>query len=716
MSRKKRIVREDLIIRHPSLFEKYQEKLIEKRKIFFAIPISIIFFLPFTLDYAFSFMLTFNILLFLITNTFILKMRKVGLLQEDVVGQYIIGDKTPKTDKYLLFGYSVEKIEDIPNPVEVFSKRPHVLRYPIFIDKDFTLRHGLIVGTTGSGKTVLIRCLLSQVLEAGGGLLIVDGKADQMTYEDFYNTTVAFKREDDFYMLNLSEPKESNTMNPLMSGGVDDIAELLSNMLGEAGGDNQYWVERGQILMKGLLSVLVPLKERNALFYPDGKPADGLNFTLLTKWLGLNELYKLYLLVKEDNEKVGNDMKNPEYIELKRLESYLMSNGCEVQVKLNSKGGSVADRLGTKTKEVPPEAIRQHGFAVSQWTSPLDTLMGTYGEVFDTQTPEIDMFDVITGGRILYVMLPALKKSEATLKSLGKLVLATLKISLVALLGDQLSGSIDERYKGFAARPRVPFLAIMDEYGAYAVKGFDNVLAQARSLQVGVIIAVQELASLQKADEIEAKRILGNTAFKIALKMTEDDTIETFLKIAGEDDVASANESSENAQEKSFNVSKKSLLDGNALKRLAGGQGFAIINGKLSPMLVAFYEPPVTRVIPKFKDVQNAVTGKVLLRDYINGVEKIQERFKDILTVEEINENLELVQYSSNAIREIYKELLNINFIDSFEEFLEGKMVSTMQKFMHEENIDIDKLKKEIESNISKLEKIINTIQDNYTK
>lgn len=694
MARKKKIVREDLQIKHPSLFEKYQELLIRQKKSFFVLPILLILAMPFTIDKSVSFLFLFNILLFMIVNTFLLKIRKVGLTQEDVVGQYKIGEKKPVLDKYLLFGYAVEKIEDIPNPAEVFSKRPHVLQYPIFIDKDFTLRHGLIVGTTGSGKTVLIRCLLSQVLEAGGGLLIVDGKADQLTYEDFYNTTVAFKREDDFYMLNLSEPSESNTMNPLMSGGVDDIAELLSNMLGEAGGDNQYWVERGQILMKGLLSVLIPLKDRNGLFYPDGKPAAGLDFTLLTKWLGLNELYQLFFKIKNENDKISPE--HPNYIELKRLESYLMSNGCDVQ---------------KQAKEVPPEAIRQHGFAVSQWTSPLDTLMGTYGIVFDTQTPEIDMFDVITGGRILYVMLPALKKSEATLKSLGKLVLATLKISLVALLGDQLSGSVDERYKGFAARPRVPFLAIMDEYGAYAVKGFDNVLAQARSLQVGVIIAVQELASLQKADEIEAKRILGNTAFKIALKMTEDDTIETFLKIAGENEVASASENSESANEKSFNVSKKSLLDGNVLKGLAGGQGFAIINGRLSPMLVAFYEPPVTRIIPRFKDVQASVLGKVLLRSYIESVDKLKEMYLKDLEVEEIIDHLYVDQYSPEKTSQVYEELLKIkhNPTNSIQ-FLENNLSEKVNSLLNRDKIDIDKIKKEIELNIEKLDKIISTI------
>lgn len=696
---KQKIKREDLIIKHPSLLDIYKEKLHENKNIFILAPLMIIAFLSFSLNsYFISYVLTIDILIFMLINFVLLKLRKTNVEQEEVVGKYEIGNKKPGGDKYLLLGYSVDNIKDIPNPAIVLRKTPEVLQYPIFIDKDFTLRHGLIVGTTGSGKTVLIRCLLSQVLTAGGGLLIVDGKADQLTYEDFYNTTVSFNREDDFYMLNLSEPTESNTMNPLMSGGVDDIAELLSNMLGEAGGDNQYWVERGQILMKSLLSVLIPLRDRKELYFPDKKPADGLSFTLLSKFLGLQELYDLYFETKEKNQQLGNE-DHPEYIELKRLESYLMSNGCDIQ---------------TKAPEIPQEATRQHGFAVSQWTSPLDTLMGTYGIVFDTQTPEIDMFDVVTGGRILYVMLPALRKSEATLKSLGKLVLATLKISLVALLGDKLSGSIDERYMGFASRPRVPFLAIMDEYGAYAVKGFDNVLAQARSLQVGVIIAVQELASLQKADEIEAKRILGNTAYKVALKMTEDDTIETFMKIAGEVDMALANESSETANEKSFNVQKRSQLDPNVLKGLQGGQGFTIINGKLSPMLVAFYEPPVARTIPKFTDYQKAVVGKTTLQPLIKNVQKIKENYLESQDLEEIIETLELKQYNKEDRESLIKEFVNENYNFDDNESLERTLLDNLEKIMKMENVDLEIIKQDLENNIGKLENIISEISTKF--
>jgi hypothetical protein len=304
---KKTIKREDLVIDSPSLFTKYTEFLESKNT--FIILTSIFIFLFFDLiiqNPISTFVLSINIIIFNFINVIILKFVSHDLNQDDIVGQFEINGykkkKNELTDKYMLMGYSVNKIDDIPDPAKVFSnpKIKKKLQYPIFIDRDFTLRHGLIVGTTGSGKTVLIRCLLSQILGSGGGTMIVDGKADQATYEDFYNTVVAFNREDDFYMLNLSEPSESNTMNPLKSGNIDDIAELLSNMLSTEGGGDTYWVERGQILMKSLLSLLVPLRDQGKLFFPgeDRKPADGLDFTLLTKWLGMNELNDLLFIIK----------------------------------------------------------------------------------------------------------------------------------------------------------------------------------------------------------------------------------------------------------------------------------------------------------------------------------------------------------------------------------------------------------------------------------
>ena len=101
----------------------------------------------------------------------------------------------------------------------------------------------------------------------GGGAIIVDGKGDKDIYTDVYNTCVHCNREDDFYVMNFNVPRESNTMNPLLSGDTDEIIDVIGNML-ETGGDNAFWAGRALSMMKGLLSLLVPLRDREMLYVP----------------------------------------------------------------------------------------------------------------------------------------------------------------------------------------------------------------------------------------------------------------------------------------------------------------------------------------------------------------------------------------------------------------------------------------------------------------
>jgi type IV secretory pathway VirB4 component len=79
------------------------------------------------------------------------------------------------------------------------SPRPAFTRKPgdeaIFLGKDEygipvqlpvseITRHGMLLGTTGSGKTTAIRSIADSVMRMGGGFCFIDGKSDVTdTYE-----------------------------------------------------------------------------------------------------------------------------------------------------------------------------------------------------------------------------------------------------------------------------------------------------------------------------------------------------------------------------------------------------------------------------------------------------------------------------------------------------------------------------------------------------
>ena len=82
---------------------------------------------------------------------------------------------------------------------------------------------------------------------------------------------------------------------------------------------------------ESILSVLIPLKEQNLLFNPEGKIVQELNSELFFRWSDLVCLKTLAFILQESNEKnklVRTDYNDVKYkvIDLEKLGSYLSSN------------------------------------------------------------------------------------------------------------------------------------------------------------------------------------------------------------------------------------------------------------------------------------------------------------------------------------------------------------------------------------------------------
>jgi hypothetical protein len=547
-----------------------------------------------------------SFLFLFIVNFFYLSLLWLNRRSTEVVERTadFIGVENKKSNIYYLkLGDSVNDLKEIPIPAHVMKKTPHLLRYPILISYDIALRHLFAVGTTGSGKTTFLIYLLEQHLSLGGGCIIVDGKGDKDIYTDVQQTCIHKHRDNDMSVVNFNNPKESNKMNPLLTGSADDISKIIGNML-ETGGDNAFWAGRGLSMMKGTLSVVVPLRDEEGLYNPMGgkNPTSGakkepiLTFTVLSRFTGLEAMVEALFYVRERNKR------SEEPIALDRMESYLASCGVSL----------------TKASKPAEGAQKMHGNSLTMWNEALDLFMGTFKDIFDTDAPDIDMEDIVRKSRVLYILLPATKEDPRTLSMLGKLILAFFKSSVATLLGDTIAGTLHERKKSSAIRPRVPFWGVMDEYGAYAVEGFDNVLAQARSLRVSISILVQELASLEKGSEIDKKRLLGNTAVKVILKVEELSTKEELIKMVGQGLFATTEHSSERSDERSIKTEFKDYLTPQMLGDMEGGHGYISFSGKFTPMLAGFYSPPTASYIPDFNTFTTEATiQKHVVKDHM---------------------------------------------------------------------------------------------------
>lgn len=652
------------------------------------------------LDYVYTIPFSF---LFAIILILLKKYYKPKLIELHTVGIENYG----KDPYYLHLGDATRSIDLIRNAAVAKEKTPEVLEYPILIDFDMALRHMFVVGTTGSGKTTFLIYLLQQHLEMGGGAIIVDGKGDKDIYTDVYNTCVHCNREDDFYVMNFNVPSESNTMNPLLSGDTDEIIDVIGNML-ETGGDNAFWAGRALSMMKGLLSLLVPLRDRNMLYDPGSAktPAECkieyiFTFKVLNKFLDLEAMRNLYFYIKEMNAKMSNSW---EYVDCSRMEAYMAS----CSVPLSDAKAKISDGMS-----------KMHGNSNTMWGEALDLFMGTFGDIFNTDTPDIDMNDIVINSRILYILLPATKKDPRTLSMLGKIVLAFFKASVATLLGDKISGTIEERMASSAIRPKVPFWGVMDEYGAYATEGFDNVLAQARSLRVSISIMVQETASLEKGSAIDKKRLLGNTGLKVFLKIEESDTVKEVIDFFGDEEQAVVKYQNENAEDYSFDVQRKPLITASMLKDMAGGHGYVAFSGHITPMLAGYYKPPNARKILEFGSFRNTIIQNYEFKNTIEQIKKTEFRdeHNDISLSKKIDQidNLTKTNRRDDDMVKMYGEKISdkINL---------GSIIDTIQNMNNNyDTIDFDLVKNRMDDILAEMDLITeehdkNIVEDVKTK
>ena len=130
--------------------------------------------------------------------------------------------------------------------------------------------HILYLGTTGSGKTEGLKSMVTNSLCWGSGFSYTDGKADTDLWASLYSLARRFGRDDDVLVLNYmtgnsDDGSTSNSMNPFSNGSASYLANLVVNLMPDAGGDNAMWKERAVALMFALMPALTFKRDKQGL-------------------------------------------------------------------------------------------------------------------------------------------------------------------------------------------------------------------------------------------------------------------------------------------------------------------------------------------------------------------------------------------------------------------------------------------------------------------
>ena len=156
------------------------------------------------------------------------------------------------------------------------------MKQPVWFSDSEMRTHMLVMGTTGAGKTEFLLYLSAQAMAQGSGVIFVDGKGDIKTWFRLFSIARRFGMEENLRVLNFGTNRKmgdikydlSNTINPFTLGDAGQLAEMMSALMAEAGGDGGMWKGRAESMMRALLTALVDLRDLGFLALGPGALSD----------------------------------------------------------------------------------------------------------------------------------------------------------------------------------------------------------------------------------------------------------------------------------------------------------------------------------------------------------------------------------------------------------------------------------------------------------
>ena len=344
-------------------------------------------------------------------------------------------------------------------------------------------RHCLGIAATGGGKSNFLNLILKQQMMRGGGAIHIDGKNSKEAIIEFLSLAKQHNRWQDVRIINIDDPTYSNTYNPLIRGDGDELTSRVMQLLPDQGGSGAFFRSQAGRGMRAIAGILKSVD----------KPYNFGDLNVLMS----NEAAMRHLLRMAPPTKEAKDFQ----IFMDQMMSTDPRSGEKVLnvQKLQHTFGDLAGRL--------------HSYYV-----------GKAGQVLNSYSPEIDLYDAVRNNLLIYVALPMLSKNEIAV-DFAKFFVSDLRTAIGQIQNDD--------YK-----PSPTFLCLMDEFSSYAMPSLAPVFEQARSSNICMFPFIQTYSSLtdkgRGLGEDFAAKILGNTWNKISFLLQEPESCSVMSMVAGE--------------------------------------------------------------------------------------------------------------------------------------------------------------------------------------
>jgi hypothetical protein len=628
------------------------------------------------------------------------------------------------TSKFINYLFKAGKeVKELKGDVKKTASIKNVIKN-LYINKSAWTQHAIIVGASGSGKTVFVNAIQKQLLNSGAGFLFLDGKGSNSMLKQVYGLTLLHGRENDFMLVNFGEKETVEDMNvntisgsgpskmmrhthkynPMAILDKDSMQDILGDMI-DTTGDNAEWAEKAVILGNAIGETLIVLRDLDLLIRPEDtievytyeqlKDSDKkvvLTFALFKDYL--SSLYNnIALTVMIDRLNVNEEFRRMVYEafqirDLKeRLQDAVRSMArIDYQKQLKDKLLFIDDwtefiDVANKELSKKHDAEYTHDVAKDYWNK-VFSIFAAYTDVLDTPFSEIDFKDVVMNQKILYITLPGLK-NKVTTSILAKIIVNSIKSVAV------------QKWKEYQITH--PFTCFLDEANVWG-EDEDDLIVQIGQMyrqtrEAGITLCVIHQDGLGE----KQGAIYGSANNVFALRVLDKDLAEHLEAFFGELEIAEfaitdkgsevRRDQKKDTQRQEAKVEKEPLAKKGDFSTLDSGEGFCAIKGVGRMKFITEYNMPIM-FEPKEKRITNIplpelMPKKIFLENLasISQKEETPTQTKDT-TSTKVKENEELPLTSVN------NQTLETNEFDDLMNFsdVENKMEKDEEKTEDEFN------------------------------
>jgi len=346
------------------------------------------------------------------------------------------------------------------------------------------MKHGIIVGGTGAGKSTFLENIITQDLTRRFGsrkmpMIIFDGKGEREFLDRLLPHIEAAGRLQDLRVLDPTHPTESTRYNPFYA--LDDAYQEHVNFIFRSFGLREDFFKGHQ---EAYLSDLVRI----------------LQYT--------GKLFNVYdVLVMALDENVLQEQIGIAKARISILPDISMQRRLNFEMSVRMLQRSLSDR--ERVEKIQGLLNELLSFLEDE----LSVVTGSYQDL-------LTLDDVLENDLILFVSLNT-NRNQRAVEALGKILLQNIQL----MVGKRYARSSGDR------ESNEPMLSvILDEFAPFAYPGFTQVLQTARGARVSFLFSFQSLPQLQRVSQAFSDEVSSAPGTKMIMNVSEENTAQWFLK------------------------------------------------------------------------------------------------------------------------------------------------------------------------------------------